>query len=96
MLIVVTIDLSMANLAAFDRYEEKALTLLAALGGTVQRRIRSHDTTTETHILHFENEDSFARFMASPDRAALHPEWLACGAKASLHFGDDVAVTRPI
>jgi antibiotic biosynthesis monooxygenase (ABM) superfamily enzyme len=95
MLIVVTIDLSMANLAAFDRYEEKALSLLVAMCGTLQRRIQSRDTTTETHILHFANEDSFARFMASPDRAALHPEWLACGAKASLYFADDVDVTKP-
>jgi antibiotic biosynthesis monooxygenase (ABM) superfamily enzyme len=94
MLIVVTIDLTMANLVAFDAYEAKALALLAAQGGTVQRRIRSLDNTTEMHILRFENEDSFAHFMESPDRAALHPEWLACGAKATLHYGKDVAASR--
>ena len=96
MLIVVTIDLSIANPAAFEAYEVKALTLLAAKGGTVQRRIRSLDNKVETHILYFPTEDMFSLFMASPDRAALNAEWLACGAKASLHFGYEVSATPQV
>ena len=96
MLIVVTIDLTMANLVSFDQYEAKALAILTAQGGTVQRRIRSLNNASETHILHFPNEDAFAHFMASPDRTALNSEWLACGAKATLHYGKDVAATRQV
>ena len=94
MLIVVTIDLTMANLVAFDAYEAKALALLIAQGGTVQRRIRSLNNAQETHILQFASEDAFSHFMASPDRTALNSEWMACGAKATLHYGKDVAATR--
>ena len=96
MLIMVSIDLSMTNLVAFDSYEAKALALLVAQGGTVQRRIRSLNNALGAQILHFPSEDAFAHFMASEERSALHSEWLACGAKASLHFGKDVAVSRQV
>jgi uncharacterized protein (DUF1330 family) len=84
MRLLVTIDLSEADMPAFDRYERNALALLAGHGGTVEARLRSIDRRSETHLLHFPDSAAFEAFLADPARQALRPDWEACGARAAM------------
>jgi uncharacterized protein (DUF1330 family) len=84
MRLLVTIDLSAADIAAFDRYERQALPLLASYGGELEMRVRALDRKSETHLLHFPDSAALAAFLADPTRQALRPDWDACGAKAMM------------
>jgi uncharacterized protein (DUF1330 family) len=84
MRLLVTIDLSDADITAFEYYERQALALLPAHGGMVGARLRSTDGRSETHLLHFPDSAALAEFLADPARQALRPDWDACGAKAMM------------
>ena len=79
---LVTIDLSHADLAAFERYEAKALDLMPRYGGRLELRVRAVDGQSETHLLAFPDEAAFEAFRSDPDRLALAAEWDACGARS--------------
>lgn len=80
MLILVEIDLSDADVALFETYEDKALALLERYNASLQMRVRSVDQLTETHVLYFDNRECFEAFLADPSRAAMKTQWEACKA----------------
>lgn len=82
--ILVTIDLSEADLPAFDHYEAQVLPQLALYGGAILFRLRATDDRSEHHLLRFPSEDAFAAYKADPVRIALAPHWQASGATATI------------
>lgn len=82
MLLLVAIDLSGADLAAFDHYEAQVLPMLAQHGGRLKLRVRAIDQRSETHLLYFPDESGCQAFLGDPARHALRPDWDACGANA--------------
>lgn len=82
MRLLVTIDLANADLAAFERYEAKALGLLPRYGGRLEMRVRTLDGAAETHLLSFPDEAAFEAFRTDPERLALAAQWEACGARS--------------
>jgi uncharacterized protein (DUF1330 family) len=79
---LVAIDLSNADIPAFEAYEEKVLSLVPRHGGRLEMRVRSQDGQTETHLLFFPDEQAFDRYRSDPRRIALAPEWEQSGAKS--------------
>lgn len=85
MLRMVTIDLSDADIGAFEAYESKVLPLLPKHGGRVEMRIRSLDGRTETHLLYFPDAQAFERYRSDPSRLAVAHEWERSGARSVAH-----------
>ena len=83
MQILITIDLSQADLPAFDHYEAQVLPLLALYGGAIIFRLRATDDRSEFHLLQFPDADAFAAYKADPRRTALASLWQASGATAT-------------
>ena len=83
---LVTIDLSKADLGAFERYEAEVLGLVPRHGGRVELRVRALDRRTETHLLYFPEEEAFDRFRSDPARLALSAEWTRCGARSVVQL----------
>jgi uncharacterized protein (DUF1330 family) len=81
---LVAIDLSGADVAAFEAYEAKALPLVCEHGGRLEIRVRSLDGQTETHLLYFPDEHAFDRYRLDPRRIAAAPEWEKSGAKSEV------------
>lgn len=88
--LVVDIDLGHADLTAFDGYEAQMLALLPQFGGKIERRMRSDDASREFHILHFDTDEGFAAFLASPDRAALQTTWPNLQTSAKVYRVSDL------
>ncbi|RBY91679.1 hypothetical protein DQ244_10280 [Blastococcus sp. TBT05-19] len=65
---VAVIDVPGEALAAFGRYEDAVLPLLARHGGRLDRRLRSADGTTEVHVLSFAEESGYRDYLADPER----------------------------
>jgi len=84
MLVCVQIDLTGADLPAFDAYEIKALGILSQYGASVVERVRSCDTRSEFHLLEFPDRTAFDSFLADPVRAAMKDEWTASGARSTV------------
>lgn len=89
MLLLVTIDLSAADVALFDSYEARVLPLLATHGATLEARVRALDGQREIHLLHFPDAQAFAAYRADPQRESAQPLWAQCGARSEV-----VEVTR--
>ena len=86
MLRLVTIDLSGADLAAFERYEAAVLAIAPRHGGRLELRVRSLDGRTETHLLHFPNAAAFDAYSSDPARLALADDWKKCGASSVVQL----------
>ena len=86
MLRLVAIDLSNADIPAFEAYEERVLALVPRHGGRLEMRVRSLDGQAETHLLYFPDEQAFERFRSDPHRLALAPEWERCGASSEVRL----------
>lgn len=86
MLRLVTIDLSAADLDAFERYEAAVLALVPRHGGRLELRVRALDGRTETHLLFFPDDAAFERFRADPGRLALAGDWERCGARSAIQL----------
>lgn len=84
MLRLVTIDLSEADIPAFEAYEAKVLALLPKYGARLELRVRSLDAQIETHLLHFPDRPAFERYLTDPARAALAGDWERCGAQSAV------------
>ncbi|HEY8547743.1 MAG TPA: hypothetical protein VIL36_21920 [Acidimicrobiales bacterium] len=67
---VIDIDLSGADLDAFDRYEALALGLFAEHGGEVVARVRDTAGRREWHVLRIPTREAFEAFLADPRRTA--------------------------
>lgn len=77
---LVTIDLTAADLAAFEAYEARVLPLLARHGGRLEARVRALDGSSETHLLFFPDAEAFEAYRCDPARLAAQDAWAACGA----------------
>ena len=67
--VVAVIDVPAEAVALFQRYEDLVLPLLAAHDGTLDRRLRTPDGTTEVHVLSFPSEAAYRGYLADPRRA---------------------------
>ena len=79
---LVQIDLTEADLPAFEAYERAVLALMPDHGGGIERRLRNVDGAIETHLLAFSSAEAFEAYLNDPRRTALAPAWQACRAKA--------------
>ncbi len=77
-------DLTGADLAAFEAYEDAVLPLLADHGARLERRFRSLDNALEVHILYFPSTEARLAYLADPRRAAHAPMWQTSRASATL------------
>lgn len=83
MRLLLEIDLSAADLSRFEAYEAAVLPLVAKHGGKVECRVRTIGAAPrEVHILYFPDSAALEAYLADPARAALAPDWQACGALA--------------
>jgi hypothetical protein len=87
---LVTIDLTAANLDAFERYEAEVLDLVPKHGGRLEMRVRALDGRTETHLLYFPDDAAFEGFRADPGRLALSGNWERCGAQSTVQLVEPV------
>ena len=92
MKLLVQIDLTAADLTAFEAYEAAVLPLLAEHGAVLERRLRAIDDSAETHLIDFPSPAALEAYLADPRRAALAPAWRACGAGASHSEVRDLAL----
>ncbi|AVT40715.1 N-acetyltransferase [Plantactinospora sp. BB1] len=74
--LVAVLDVPEEHLAAFARYEERVLALLAGHGGRLEQRLRTGDGRTEVHLLSFTGRDGYDSYLADPRRAAYRAEEL--------------------
>jgi len=79
---LITIDLTGADLAAFEDYETRVLRLVPDHGGRVDIRVRALDGLTETHLLYFPDEAAFESYRSAPARLALSGLWEKSGARS--------------
>ena len=77
---LVTIDLSGADLAVFEAYEDAVLALLPKYGARLEMQVRSLDGATETHLLFFPDAAAYEAFRSDPVRLAKQEGWRASGA----------------
>ena len=80
------------GIAAFQDYEAKVLPLLAEHQGSLQRRLRSDDGTSEIHIVRFASQIAFESFRSDPRRAAAAHLLVASGAVTEVIAMHDVTV----
>lgn len=90
MLVVVRIDLSDADLAAFERYEAEVLPLVAEHGGRLERRLRG--AAVELHILNFPSQETFHAYLGDPRREAFQALWAQSGAAAERWEAIDLPI----
>jgi hypothetical protein len=58
------------DVGAFRQYEDRVLPLLDRHGGTLERRLRNGDGTTEVHVLSFPTDGAYRAYLADPERIA--------------------------
>ncbi|MGD9804916.1 MAG: hypothetical protein AB7E81_05245 [Hyphomicrobiaceae bacterium] len=78
------------GIAAFQAYEAAVLPLLANYAGTLERRMRNEDGTTELHVVRFASRSEFEGFRADPNRLAAAPVLQQSGAVIELMELHDV------
>jgi hypothetical protein len=74
----------LAGVEDFQAYEAHVLPLLAAYGGTLERRLRNADGRIELHVLRFASRDGLDRFRQDERRAAAAPLLQRSGATVEL------------
>jgi hypothetical protein len=79
-----------SGVSHFQSYEARVLPILAEYGGTLERRLRSADGTTEVHVLRFTSRDGLDRFRQDERRTAAAPLLLRSGASIELMELQDV------
>ena len=82
MLRLVMIDLSAANVSAFEAHEAKVLALLKRHGGRLEARLCSLHRASEIHLVFFPDQSSFDAYLNDPVRQTALAEWERCGAKS--------------
>jgi hypothetical protein len=66
--LVAIVEMAPGYAEAGQRYEDAVLRLLDRHGGSVERRMRSTDSTTEVHLIRFRSRAGYESFMVDPDR----------------------------
>ena len=69
LLLVLVVDVPADGVAAFQRYEELVLPLLARHGGRLERRLRTADALAEVHVVRFRDRGAYEEYAADPERA---------------------------
>lgn len=72
------------GLEAFLAYESAVLPLLPDHGGTLDRRLRSQDGTTEIHVISFATDTGLASYRQDPRRTAAADLLTESGATVEL------------
>ena len=90
MLRLVTIDLTQADLPAFERYEAEVLALAPKYGGRLEFRVRALDGSREIHLLYFPSDEAFERFRSDPARIEAQKHWSDIGAISSVTIVEEV------
>jgi hypothetical protein len=67
--VVAVLDVPDSAVAAFQRYEDVVLRLLARHDGEVERRLRSADGRTEVHVLSFASDAAYRSWSDDPERS---------------------------
>jgi hypothetical protein len=67
--VVAVIDVAADAVAVFRRYEDLVLPLLSRHDGTLERRLRTPDGTTEVHVLSFPSPAAYRAYLTDPRRA---------------------------
>jgi hypothetical protein len=68
LLLVAVVDMAAGQAEAGQRYEDTVLALLDRHGGSVERRMRTADSTAEVHVIRFQARAGYESFMVDPDR----------------------------
>jgi uncharacterized protein (DUF1330 family) len=84
--VVVSIDLSRADLTAFELYESAVLPLIAEHGGAVLHRLRRQDQLGEVHLIAFPGDDEYGNFSRDPRRLAQASLFEASRAIAAVNL----------
>jgi hypothetical protein len=69
--IVALVEMAAGHAEAGSRYEDEVLALLTRYGGTVERRLRTADGSSEVQILAFGSRAGYEAVLADPQRLAL-------------------------
>ena len=85
LLLVAIVEMAPGHAEAGARYEDAVLELLDRHGGSLERRMRGTDSTTEVQLIRFGSRAGYESFMVDPDRLA-HRE----------RIGDAAPTTRVI
>ena len=80
----------LSGVADFQAYEAQVLPLLADHGGSLERRLRNGDGTTEVHVVRFASAAHLDRFRSDARRMAAAPLLLQSGAAVELLTMQDV------
>jgi uncharacterized protein (DUF1330 family) len=75
MQILVTLDLTKADMTLFEAYEAKVLALLPRHGARLDLRVRSLDGLSEVHLIRFPDAAAFEAYRFDPDRIAEAETW---------------------
>ncbi len=67
---VMVADMPAEGANAFRDYEDQVLPLLSRHQGTLERRLRSLEGTTEVHVVNFESRASYDSYLRDPERQA--------------------------
>ena len=70
LLLAAIVQMAPGQAEAGHRYEDAVLGLLDRHGGSVERRVRGTDSTTEVHLIRFRSRAGYESFMVDPDRLA--------------------------
>ena len=84
MLVLVNIDLTRADMAAFEDYERKVLARLPIYGARLEERLRSVDERTEVHLVFFPDPGALDAFRADPVRVSLQAIWDRSNASSAM------------
>lgn len=68
LLLVAMVEMAPGHTEAGQRYEDAVLALLDRHGGSVDRRLRTGDSTTEVHVIRFRSRSGYEAFLVDPDR----------------------------
>lgn len=83
MLLLVTINLSKADIVLFESYEKTVLSLLPKYGAKLESQLRATDNSREVHLLSFPDIKSHQAYLEDGDRLRARSIWDKCGAEAS-------------
>jgi hypothetical protein len=91
---LVTIALTGADLAAFEKHERAVSPLLQDHGARLEMRVRSTDGETETHLLLFPSAEAYEAYLSDPRRVAARLDWERVGV-GGAYVGEGAAVAPP-
>jgi len=80
--LVAIVEMAPGHAEAGARYEDAVLELLDRHGGSLERRMRGTDSTTEVQLIRFRSRAGYESFMVDPDRLA-HRESIGDGARVN-------------